>query len=380
MSKWFELRGKINSSLMWILTLLGFCITVAVWWVLAEAFSETRPVVDQDPAFDQIELQSLTPAQRDSLARADSLQLAKATKFVKVYPIVPRPDKVLLAFQDLFTKDKLVNNVAKSLWLNVQGYFWAILISLPLGFLLGLFPLFRSLFSRQVDALRYLPLSALTGLFIIWFGLGDPMKIAFLAVGIIVYLIPVVVQRIWDVEEVYVQTAYTMGASKWQMIKNVFLPGVFSRLMDDIRVLTAISWTYIIIAELLNKETGIGSLIYTKARQGQLDRVFALLLVIIGIGLIQDKIFALMDKIINPHKYYKSVGPGLQEGKIGVLAVILAIVLGILCQYILNISMLCTVGWIVFAAGLIAMIYSYFLLEKIEHHEPKQSDRFAKYH
>lgn len=364
MSKWLELRGKINSSQMWILTLLGFCITVAVWWVLAEAFSETRPVVDQDPAFDQIELQSLTPTQRDSLARADSLQLAKATKFVKVYPIVPRPDKVLLAFQDLFTKDKLVNNVAKSLWLNVQGYFWAILISLPLGFLLGLFPLFRSLFSRQVDALRYLPLSALTGLFIIWFGLGDPMKIAFLAVGIIVYLIPVVVQRIWDVEEVYVQTAYTMGASKWQMIKNVFLPGVFSRLMDDIRVLTAISWTYIIIAELLNKETGIGSLIYTKARQGQLDRVFALLLVIIGIGLIQDKIFALMDKIINPHKYYKSVGPGLQEGKIGVLAMILAIVLGILCQYILNISMLCTVGWIVFAAGLIAMIYAYFMLEK----------------
>src|SRR5690606_28863210 len=135
-------------------------------------------------------------------------------------------------------------------------------------------------------------LSALTSLFIVWFGLEDRMKIAFLAFGILVYLLPVIVQRIREVEEVYVQTAFTLSATNWQTFRSVYIPAVFSRLMDDIRVLTAISWTYIIIAELLNRQGGIGGLIFIKSKMGQIDRVFAMLLLIIGIGFLQDRLLS----------------------------------------------------------------------------------------
>ena len=353
--EWFALRGKLSEQSQIIYTLIGFIITIALWWILAESFAVNKAI------YNDSELLSNS----DSLSVSEpSLRTPVTSGTEKVYPLLPRPDHVLKSFGDLVSKDQLGSNTLHSIWLNVQGYFWAILISLPLGFLLGLFPIFKSLFSKQVDALRYLPLSALTGLFIIWFGLGDPMKIAFLAVGIIVYLIPVVVQRVGELEEVYMQTAYTMGASKWQLIKTVFFPGVMVKLIDDIRVLTAISWTYIIIAELLNKEMGIGSLIYTKSRQGQIDKVFACLIVIILIGLLQDKLFALIDRMINPHKYYKIKQAGLSEGNIGVIAILLAIVCGILCNYFLKISILCTVGWLLFAAGMLAMIYAYFLMSK----------------
>ena len=118
--------------------------------------------------------------------------------------------------------------------------------------------------------MRYLPLTAVTGLFILWFGIEDEMKVAFLAFGIIVYLLPVVVQRIDEVKDVYLKTVYTLGATDWQTVKSVYIPSVMSKLMDDIRVLTAISWTYIIIAELLNRQGGgIGAMIYIKARQGK---------------------------------------------------------------------------------------------------------------
>jgi NitT/TauT family transport system permease protein len=257
-----------------------------------------------------------------------------------------------------------VANTIHSVWLNIQGYMWAIFLAIPIGFIIGLFPFFKGLFSKQVDALRYLPLSALTGLFIIWFGLGDPMKIAFLAVGILVYLIPVVVTRLEEVDEVYVQTAFTMGASKWQLVKKVFLPSVLTKLMDDIRVLTAISWTYIIIAELLNKETGIGALIYTKARQGQIDRVFALLVIIIVIGLLQDKLFGLIDRMMNPHKYYKVAGDGLTEGQIGVYSLLAAVACGILCTYFIKVSILCTIAGILAVGGLLTLAYAYFRLVK----------------
>ncbi|MDQ3141587.1 MAG: ABC transporter permease subunit [Bacteroidota bacterium] len=365
MSSWFKLRGSIQSTSSTILVFIGFSFTIAVWWILAELFSEQRPIIEGYNTILPSSIDSLNTINRDSILRLDSINLANATEFEKVYPLLPRPDHVLFSFPSLIQKDKLVFNLFHSIWLNVQGYFWAILLALPLGFLIGLFPIFRSMFSKQVDALRYLPLSALTGLFIIWFGLGDPMKIAFLAVGILVYLIPVVVSRIDEVEDVYMQTAFTMGASKWQQIKNVFLPGVLTRLVDDIRVLTAISWTYIIIAELLNKESGIGSLMYTKARQGQIDKVFALLVVIILVGLVQDKLFALFDRMINPHKYYKTKETGLTEGLLGFYSILAGVVLGIVAQQYTSFSFLEIVAWICFAAGIIFILYASFRLTKV---------------
>jgi NitT/TauT family transport system permease protein len=365
MKDWFTLRGSLDGRSRLIITALGFLITLLFWWILAEIFSKTRPVYDESTITPMETTDSITI---DSKVKLWDTALAANQKIIgqqKVYPLLPRPDYVMTAFGKLFSEDQLVSNTLHSMWLNIQGYFWAILVAVPIGLILSLFPFFQHLFARQVDALRYLPLSALTGLFIIWFGLGDPMKIAFLAVGIIVYLIPVVMQRILEVDETYVQTGTTMGANAWQKIRKVFIPSAWSYLMDDIRVLTAISWTYIIIAELLNKEKGIGSLIYTKARLGQTDRVFAILIIITLIGLFQDQFFILVDKIINPHKYYKSQSAGLQDGTIGILAIITAILLGILAGWIPAANTFFKYSsWVLALAGLFFMVSGFFKISK----------------
>jgi NitT/TauT family transport system permease protein len=217
--------------------------------------------------------------------------------------VFPSVFDILYSFKELHFKNYLIQNLLFSIKLNLLGYLEAIVIAIPIGFVLGLFPLFRALFSKYINAIRFIPLTAITGLFILWFGIGMNMKIQFLAVGILVYLLPVIIQRIDDLENVYVQTIFTLGASKWQTIKYVFIPRVLSKLSDDIRTLVAISWTYIIAAELLNQEGGIGALAYTSARTGRIDKVFAILLVIILVGFLQDKIFYKIDKLLFPHKY-----------------------------------------------------------------------------
>jgi len=333
----FKLRGTLSFGHQAVLAVVGVLITLALWWALAEALSTQRPIVDGGlkelpSALDT----TITPAQRDSILRQDSLLLAGAKSFEKVYPVLPPPAKIPGAFQQLLAHDELASNTLRSIWLNIQGYLWALLIALPLGFFLGLIPLFSGLFSRQVDALRYLPLSALTSLFIVWFGLEDTMKVAFLAFGILVYLLPVIVQRIREVEDVYVQTAFTLGANNWQAFRSVYLPAVFSRLMDDIRVLTAISWTYIIIAELLNRQGGIGGLIFIKSKMGQIDRVFAILLLIILIGFVQDRIFSYMDTRLNPHKYLKNKWPGIQECQYGIFFILLVLLVKALFPALLS--------------------------------------------
>ncbi len=323
----FVLRGALSRRQTLVLGMAGLVVFLGVWWGLAELFSEQKPVIEgfESRLPSTFEEQERGPIDRDSLAVADSIAFANAKSFVKVYPLLPPPQRVFASYPSLLKDDALAPNTWRSIWLNIQGYFWAVLICVPLGFLIGLLPLFRGLFSKQVDALRYLPLTALTGLFIIWFGIEDQMKIAFLAFGIIVYLLPVVVQRIDEVESVYLQTVYTLGATNWQIIKSVYFPAVMSKLMDDIRVLTAISWTYIIIAELLNRQGGIGSLIYIKARQGQLEKVFAILIVIILIGFVQDRIFAYFDKRLFPHKHFKTTREGLKETEYGILTILGAI-------------------------------------------------------
>jgi len=220
--------------------------------------------------------------------------------------IFPTPQRVFLSFGELQSQYGLGHNIWYSVKLNLLGYLEAIGISIPLGFLIGLFPFGRALMSKWVDAIRFIPLTAVTGLFIGWFGIELGMKVHFLAFGILIYILPVMVQRIDQVEKVYLQTAYTIGANKWNTFKHVYFPSVVSKISDDARVMVAISWTYIIVAELINKEGGVGSLIFTATKQSRVDMVFAILLIIIVIGILQDQLFKYFDRLLFPYKSEKN--------------------------------------------------------------------------
>lgn len=222
---------------------------------------------------------------------------------------LPAPGRVLGAFGDLYRDNDLIQNITLSLALNYGGYIKAILWGIPLGFLIGLLPINRGLFQKLVDAIRFLPITALIGLFIIWFGIGSDMKINFLAFGIFIYLLPTMIVRVDEVDDVYTKTVHTLGASKWQTFTSVYLPAVLSKIIEDIRVLTAISWTYIIVIETTGSEGGIGQLIYSAAqRQGRVDKTFALLIIIMIIGVIQDRLFAYLDRKFFPYKYQVDKG------------------------------------------------------------------------
>ncbi len=261
MDSLFTLRGTLSNRNKLIVEILGAMLLLVIWWTVVST----------------------------GLVRSS---------------ILPSPVSVITSVPELHYQDALIMNCLYSLKLNIMGYIEAILIAIPLGFFIGLIPVCRGMTERYITALRYLPLTAVIGLFILWFGIGDAMKIQFLTLGIVVYLLPVVVQRIDEVQQVYLDTIKTLGATNWQTIFRVYIPSVVSRISDDIRVLVAISWTYIIIAEVVNKQDGgIGALIFTVARQSRVDKVFALLAVIIVIGFTQDKLFMWLDKIAFPFKY-----------------------------------------------------------------------------
>jgi len=364
----FKLRGELSKSQSLILGILGFVILIGLWWALAEAMSINRPITNNN--YSNITPKVMADSLGISLDSLETLRLQEidnASEFEKQYPILPTPMAVAQAYPWLFGEKELASNALKSIWLNLQGYFWAVLMSLLFGFIVGLLPIARGLFGKQVDLMRYLPLSAMVGLFIAWFGIGSEMKIAFLAFGIFVFMMPVVIERVSEVKDVYLRTVFTLGATDWQTIKSVYIPSVMSKFIGDIRVLTAISWTYIIIAEVLNSsEGGLGAMVWKMRRQSDLPGVFAVLFLVILIGFLQDRLFAYLDKRLFPHKYYNSKTNGIKEVSYGIWVILGMMVFAIILPLIIPSlkGSMGMVSFIVVLSGIVFVLFGEFKLFK----------------
>jgi NitT/TauT family transport system permease protein len=139
-----------------------------------------------------------------------------------------------------------------------------------------------------MSPLRYMPISAFIPLLILWFGIYEKQKIAFLFLGVFVYLLPVVVSAIRAVPEELVQTSLTLGATRVQAIRTVLLPAALPEIFDSFRVMNAILWTYVILAEAVNPEHGLGYMVELARTHQKASWSFAGLLVIGGIGLLTD--------------------------------------------------------------------------------------------
>jgi NitT/TauT family transport system permease protein len=157
---------------------------------------------------------------------------------------------------------------------------------------MGTFPPVRAFFQPLIDPLRFLPISALVPLFIVWFGIDDLQKIMFLFVGTVVYLLPLVVEAVERVDDVYVQTATTLGATGSQLVWRVLVPGSLPAIGEALRVMNGIGWTYVILAEVVNAPSGLGHLITVSQRYGHVDRMFALVIVILLIGVVTDQLIS----------------------------------------------------------------------------------------
>ncbi len=223
--------------------------------------------------------------------------------------ILPSPIDVVKSYETLFVERHLLYNTGYSILINLTGYLQALAIAVPLGFLVGLIPFFRHLVSKQIEAIRFTPLPATTGIFMAMFGLGLGVKIEFLAFGIFVYLLPAVTQRIDEIKtddhlKALKQTMWTINASNWQSMKYFYIPSVLSRFSMDVINLVAVSWTYIVIAEMINAQGGMGYMIFMATSRGShVDQLYAVLLLIIFIGFIQDKALKALDKKMYKFKY-----------------------------------------------------------------------------
>lgn len=200
---------------------------------------------------------------------------------------LPAPDEVLKSVLYLVFEKNLLGELGISALRIIKAFGISLAIAVPLGLAMGSFELINRIFDPIIAPLRYLPITAFIPLLILWFGIDEAQKVAFLVLGTAVYLLPAVVDAIRAVPEELVQTAFTLGATKAQVIRTVLIPAALPQIFDSFRVMNAIAWTYIILAETVNQQAGgIGALLKLAGDHYKPEWIFAGILSvgIIGIG------------------------------------------------------------------------------------------------
>ncbi len=161
-------------------------------------------------------------------------------------------------------------------------------VGVPLGVAMGASPRIDAALSPLIDPLRYAPITAFLPLFIMWFGIEERMKVAFLWFGGVVYLIPLVRDAIRSVPLDFVVQAEDLGLSGIETVRHVLVPLALPRIADAIVVDFGLAWTYIVVAEYVNAREGLGNLIQVARRLSATDQVFALIAVILALALATD--------------------------------------------------------------------------------------------
>ena len=207
---------------------------------------------------------------------------------VKPSYFLPTPTAVMTAGWTMIQSGELWVNAQASLTVVVIGWAIAALLSVPLGILMGSLEFFEALFEPIVDFVRYLPVSAMIPLLILYFGLFEPEKIVVIFIGTFFQLILMVADVAAHVANDLMDSAYTLGASRFRVLTTVLLPATLPGVMDALRITLGWAWTYLVVAELVGANQGLGYMIMQSERGLHTDKIFVGLVTIGLLGFASD--------------------------------------------------------------------------------------------
>jgi NitT/TauT family transport system permease protein len=220
-----------------------------------------------------------------------------------VSPVVlPSPGEVLRSIPTLFTERALMASTAATLRRVITGFGLAIIVGVPLGILAGAYRIFDALTGPVSVFLRNIPVAVLIPLTILWFGIDETQKVMFIFIATAPFVFFDATRAVAGVHERYVETAQTLGASAAQVIMKVLIPLALPDIYNSLRNLFGLAFGYIMLAELVNAEHGLGYLLMSSQRRGLTEHIFAILIVIGLLAYGIDRLLYWFQRGLFPHR------------------------------------------------------------------------------
>lgn len=216
------------------------------------------------------------------------------------------PWETLSSFHSLWFDRGLTRNLLTTLRRVCFGFGLATLVGVPLGVVCGCFSRINGFFLPMTLFGRNIPVAALIPLTFSLFGIGELQKVMFIFIASVAFVISDTARAVGDVREAYVDSAYTLGASRWQTIMKVLVPLSMPSVFNSLRLLFSLAFGYIMLAEVVKFGTesgGLGDIINTSQRRGPREHVLLVLLIIPLVALVIDYALLWIQKELFPYRY-----------------------------------------------------------------------------
>jgi len=253
----WTIRGSLGRRLYWLIATASFCLWFGVWWTVA------------------------------ALQLVDPLFL-------------PGPAAVLHRFLAWLRDGGLLADAGISIFRVTAGFLSSAAMALPLGLAIGAYRPVRAFFEPLLEFARYLPAVAFVPVVLLWTGIGESSKIAVIWIGTFFQMVIMLSEDVARVPMPQVEAARTLGATGREVVALVLMRSAMPAMFDTLRITLGWAWTYLVVAELVAANSGLGYAILKAQRFLQTDRIFVGIIVIGLIGLGTDQLLRWLHRRLFP--------------------------------------------------------------------------------
>ncbi len=204
---------------------------------------------------------------------------------------LPTPSDTAVAFVTLLSADFIVGHLLPSLSRVALAYALSVVIAFPIGIVSGQVPTVARVVHPLCAFTRYLPVAALVPMCILWFGIGHGQKIAVITIGVVFQLVLLLAYDSAAVPKELIEAGRTFGLSQGAIMRRIVVPAAMPAIWDHLRISAGWAWSYLVLAELVAGNRGIGYFVIQSQRFLNTDQVFAGILFIGALGGLTDLSF-----------------------------------------------------------------------------------------
>ena len=259
----WAIRGTLPRRQYWLFAVLGLLLPLGLWWVVSSG---------------------------------------EAVNSV----FLPGPVDVFNRLLNWYSEGDLLGDMGISIYRVTAGFLVSAVVALPLALLIGTFRPVQAVLEPLTDFIRYMPAVAFIPLVMLWVGIEESSKIAIIIIGTFFQMVLMMAEDVRRGPMAQIEAAQTMGEDKGETIGLVIFQSAKPALLDTLRVTMGWAWTYLVVAELVAANSGLGYSILKAQRFLQTDKIFVGIILIGVIGLVMDQLFRLAHRKAFPWMHIKS--------------------------------------------------------------------------
>ncbi|MGO1631023.1 MAG: ABC transporter permease [Staphylococcus equorum] len=212
--------------------------------------------------------------------------------------LLPGPLLVAESIWQFIITGEIFSHLGISLFRFIVGFGFAVIVGVPIGFLLGrsnavfdaIEPLFQLI--RPVSPIAWSPFVVL------WFGIGSLPAMAIIFIAAFFPIVFNTIKGIRNVEPQYLKIASNLNLKGWSLYRNILFPGAFKHIMGGIHMAVGTSWIFLVSGEMIGAQSGLGFLIVDSRNMLNLEDVLSAIFFIGVFGFLIDRLISYLEKMI----------------------------------------------------------------------------------